>query len=138
MSKRANLLFLFFGFVCFSSLDGSAWAATYDLKEITPVVQGAINGRQSRYQEIQRLKTSGVLGEDNQGFVKVLKPSPDADSLASGENADRQAIYQAMVDQNQLGPDGMAQVRSVFAEVQRGKAQPGEFVQLRSGEWVQK
>ena len=71
-------------------------------------------------------------------FIEVLKDSPEAAALAGAENQDREVIYQAIAGQNQLGSEGLAKVRSVFAEVQRGKAKPDEFIQLASGEWVQK
>lgn len=105
---------------------------------MTPAVQQAIENRKARHSELQPLKLEGVVGEDNQGTVKVLKDSPEGARLAMSENQDREIIYQALAQQNGLGPGGLAQVREVFAEVQRGKARPGEFIQLRSGEWVQK
>ena len=111
---------------------------SYDLKEMTPAVQKAIAGRQARYSELERLKSNGTIGENNEGSVKPLKDSQNAASLVQAENEDRGVIYQAIVDQNHLGPSGMTEVHSVFAEVQRGKARPGEFIQERSGEWVQK
>ena len=110
----------------------------YDLREITPEVQRAIQGRQARYAELQSLKQKGVVGENNQGFVTPLKAMAGADPIVSGENQDRDVIYQAVVAQNQLGPNEISEVKKVFAEVQRGKAERGDFVQLPSGEWVQK
>jgi len=112
--------------------------ASYDLREMTPEVQTALQGRQARYAELQRLKSESILGEDNRGFVKMLRESTEARGVAQTENQDREVIYRAIVDQNQLGPDGMTQVQQVFAEVQRGKAKSGDLIQLRSGEWVQK
>ncbi len=118
---------------------GSTFAAqNYDLKEITPAVQNALEGRKGRYAELQRLKSDGTIGENNQGSVKLLKDSAGARGIIDDENRDREAIYQAIVDQNHLGPGGIAEVHSIFAEVQRGKAKSGEFVQSRSGEWAQK
>ena len=113
-------------------------AQNYDLKEITPTVQNALEGRKGRYAELQRLKSEGTVGENNQGSVKLLKDSAGAQGLIDGENHDREVIYQAIVDQNHLGPGGITEVHSVFAEVQRGKAKSGEIVQSRSGEWAQK
>ncbi len=72
-------------------------------------------------------------------LAKVLKDlTRETGVLVLAENRDREVIYQAIADQNQLGPDGLTQVHSVFGEVQRGKARAGEFIQLRTGEWVQK
>ena len=113
-------------------------AASYDLKEMTPEIQKAISARQARFADLQRLKSEGSLGEDNQGLVKSLKDSTEAAAVVQAENQDRETIYRAIVDQNHLGPSGITEVRSVFAEVQRGKARPGDSIQLRSGEWIQK
>ena len=115
-----------------------AFAASYDLKEMTPAVKQAIENRKVRYAELEALKRQGSIGEDNQGLVKVLKDLPSSGPVALAENYDREVIYQAIVEQNGLGPEGPDQVHAVFAEVQRGKAQTGDFIQLRTGEWVQK
>ena len=116
-----------------------AFAATYDIREMTPAVRQAIENRQARYEQLQLLKMQGLAGEDNKGLTKVLKElPPDGHQLLESENRDREVIYQAIVEQNQLGPDGIGLVQSTFAEVQRGKARPGEYIQLGTGEWTQK
>lgn len=129
---------ILFFFVCFLGINTILLAANYDLKEITPEVQQALDSRKARYGDLQRFKSEGTVGEDNQGFTKLLKDSPEANSTVQAENENRQVIYQAIVDQNHLGPGGMSDVRSVFAEVQRGKARPGDQVQDRAGNWTQK
>ena len=139
MAKRNWVFFLFLSFAYSLGVATPLFAAvSYDLKEMTPEAQKAIAGRQARYGELQRLKSEGVIGEDNQGSVKLLKDSTEARAVMQSENQDREVIYQTIVDQNHLGPSRITEVRTVFAEVQRGKAQPGDSIQLRSGEWVQK
>lgn len=115
-----------------------AAAANYDLKEITPAVQRALDGRKSRYDELRRLKSQGAVGETNQGLVEVRANAPGAAEQVEAENRDRLVIYQAIVDQNQLGPQGLDLVKAAFAEVQREKAQPGDPIQSLSGEWTRK
>jgi len=138
MLKQTLFIFLTCALVSLGGGTPVAFAVTYDIKEMTPAVKQAIENRQARYSELQQRKTEGVLGEDNQGFVKALKQVTEVGPLVLAENYDREVIYQAIVDQNQLGPAGMAQVRSTFGEVQRGKVRPGDWIQLRSGEWKQK
>lgn len=111
-------------------------AASYDIKEMTPAVQSALSGRQARYDQLKQLKAQGAIGENNQGYVEAL--SGAGSSVASAENADRRAIYSAIVEQNGLGAAGLGQVQKVFAEVQRDKASSGEPIQLPSGEWTKK
>lgn len=137
MERKSIILFLFLAF-SLNSPPFSYGEANYDLKEITPAVKEAIENRQARFHDLQPLKAEGVVGEDNQGFVKLLKDSSHVEGLVAAENENRRIIYEAVADQNPLGPAGLSQVQSVFAEVQRGKARPGEWIQLRSGEWVQK
>ena len=114
------------------------FAASYDIKQMTPQVQQALNGRQRRYEELQILKASGLIGENNQGYAEALKNQSNAGQLAGQENEDRKVIYHAIVAQNNLGPSGLWEVQRAFAEVQRDKARPGDFVQSASGEWAQK
>jgi uncharacterized protein YdbL (DUF1318 family) len=88
----------------------TAQATEYDIKEMTPAIRQALEARTARHSELRRLKSQGLLGEDNQGFVKVLADDPMAQELTRAENADRQVIYEAIVQQHQLGPEGRAQV----------------------------
>lgn len=112
------------------------WAGSYDIKEMTGEIKNALSGRQDRYSQLKQLKSDGAAGENNQGYVEAL--SAAAKSVANAENADRRVIYSAIVQQNNLGGSGLAQVQKVFAEVQRDKASPGESIQLASGEWTKK
>lgn len=116
----------------------SVFAGPYDLKEMTPTVEQALKNRQARYLQLQSLKQKGVVGEDNKGFVADLERDPQSAAMASSENRDRRIIYQALVDQNRLGPAGMTEVQRVFAEVQRDKASSGEYIQTPKGEWLRK
>ena len=93
----------------------TAFAANYDLKEKTPEIQQAIDGRQSRYTELQQAKQSGGARENIQGYVDCFRN----ESLCSAENYDRQAIYRAIADQNNLGQAGLSQIQRAFAETIR-------------------
>ena len=127
----------FFIFAVLGSLI-PAEAAQYDLKNMTPVVEQAIAGRQSRYDELQSLKTRGDVGENNRGYVEVLNSSVEAQNLVNLENQDRKVIYQTIADQNNLGPSGFAVIETVFGEVQREKARAGESIQNPAGAWIKK
>jgi uncharacterized protein len=135
MNARTLSVFLLLTFLL---PQAGGWAAQYDIKEMTPAVDKAFSGRQSRYNSLTDLKTQGIVGEDNRGYVHALKQIPGAAEIVAAENDDRRAIYTAIVDQNNLGPAGLKQVEVVFAEVQREKAREGDFIQLPSGDWQQK
>lgn len=118
------------------SIAATAWAGMYDLKEQTPEVAQALNGRQARFGQLAQQKIAGTVGEDAQGHVAQLGGGADVAALVAAENADRETIYQAIVSQNQLPADALATVRQVFGETQRQRAKAGERVQLPSGEWT--
>lgn len=119
------------------SAAASSFAASYDIKQMTPEIKRAIENRQGRYEELQKLKSAGEVGENRQGYAEVLKGSGASD-LVRAENADRKLIYQAIVDQNGLGREGLAQVQQAFAEIRRDKAGSGEYFQDYKGSWLQK
>ena len=58
--------------------------------------------------------------------------------MVKAENADRKVIYQAIIEQNELGAGALAAVEGVFAGVQRDKATVGEKVQDAAGNWITK
>ena len=116
----------------------AAWAEAPQLKVMTPEVQKAVDSRRGRFDQLKGAKAKGSVGEDNQGHVAALSGGPEIHSLVEAENQDREAIYRAIVDQNQLPADAMSTIRATFAEVEREKAEPGEKIQLPSGEWTAK
>ena len=134
--RPKHLLCVLFFSIFFTAFAGSSFAESYDLKSDTPEIKNAIGSRQTRYNELVRLKASGLIGEDNQGYVKAM--TSEMQSIANAENEDRRTIYQAIVTQNQLGRDGMSHVQTAFAEVQRHKARNGDPIQQPSGEWIRK
>ncbi len=99
----------------FSLQSFAAFAANYDIKEMTPQVREALAGRQSRYSELQQAKQSGGARENSNGYVDCFRN----ESLCSAENHDRQTIYRTIADQNGLGAAGLSQIQRAFAETIR-------------------
>jgi uncharacterized protein len=136
MKKSAFLIGLF---VVVSLMAASpCFALKYELKTKTPEIQQALKNRHTRYKELHGLKLLGIVGENNHGYVSCLKKDPSAASLVAAENADREVIYRALVDQNSLGPNGMKDVEKAFADVRHERATPGEMIQSASGDWKAK
>lgn len=119
-------------------LISDAWAASYDIKEMTPEVKSALDSRRARNEQLRSLKAQGAVGENNTGYVQALKPSADTESLVVAENHDRHVIYKTIVAQNELPADALSTVEKVFAQVQRDKAAAGDPIQDESGNWVTK
>lgn len=127
------LMFMFMTTVLVSNV----WAASYDIKEMTPEVKSALDSRRARNEQLRSLKAEGAVGETNNGYVQALK-SADADALVAAENQDRRVIYTTIVSQNGLPADALSTVEEVFAQVQRDKAAAGDRIQNESGNWVNK
>ncbi len=112
--------------------------AQYDIKTMTPEVKAALEARKARFSELKALKAQGAVGENNRGYVEALGGAADVKALVKDENADRKEVYQAIVDQNELGQAALVTVENVFAAVQRDKATAGEKIQEPSGDWTTK
>ena len=97
--------------------------------------------RRLRSGEIQQLKNDRVIGEDRDGYLKVLKEPTDptyrayADNVVNMENADRAYLYSANA-QTQNKPEEL--VERDYAQLWRERAFPGEWVQKEDGTWNQK
>ena len=119
-------------------LDPAAFAEPPQLKTTTPEIQKAIDSRRDRFSQLKTYKSQGVIGEDNQGHAAVLGGGPEVAALVDAENRDRETIYKAIVQQNNLVAETIDTIRATFAEVQREKADSGEKIQLPSGQWQTK
>ncbi len=112
---------------------------TYQLKK-TPDVQKVLNHRKARVHELQALKAKGLIGENNKGFITILKPSlqPKEKALVDAENHDRKFIYNTVVAQNHLGSEGLEKVEKEFAKTHRDRTKQGDLIQDASGKWTRK
>jgi uncharacterized protein YdbL (DUF1318 family) len=109
--------------------------ADYSIREMTPAVKSALESRKARFGELKALKTKGMVGENNRGYVQVMGGGSAVKALVNAENRDRKFVYESIVEQNGIDADGLATVEKVFARVQRDKAERGEKVQDESGQW---
>ena len=111
----------------------------YQLKK-TPDVQNVLNHRKARVHELQVLKAKGLVGENNKGFITILKPSlaPKEKTMVDAENHDRKFIYNTVVAQNHLGSEGLGKVEKEFAKTHRDRTKQGNLIQDLSGKWAQK
>ena len=123
-------------------------AVDYRLKTVTPSVQRALHHRKMRSHKLQALKAKGVIGENNLGYVQVFKPSSwfartfkssrQTKILARGENRDRKVIYNAIIQQNHLKLNQIAEVKREFAKIRRDRAKHGDLIQDSKGKWIRK
>ena len=96
--------------------------------------------------DLNRFKSLGMIGENNEGGITLLEsekvePSDRAfvDNLIKEENEDRAAIMSRIIETNEtLSSTDLPRVHKMFAALNRDKALKGELIQLDSGEWIQK
>ncbi|MFA6287771.1 MAG: DUF1318 domain-containing protein [Opitutaceae bacterium] len=95
---------------------------------------GAVRGRmEQRVSKIDALKTSGVLGEDNRGFLAVR--SGNDGGIAAAENVDRAAVYAALAQKTGATADAVGKARA--RQIAAGSAK-GVWLQRENGEWFKK
>ncbi len=84
---------------------------------------------------IVNLKAKGIVGENNQGLLTVLKNAGDQKGVVDAENQDRRKIYAAIAKQQGISPEHVGQLRAVqIAE----RADPGTMIQDAKGKWRKK
>ena len=100
-------------------------------------VQGAdIKSRmQARLPQIIKLKTQGIIGENNRGLLEFRSGNKSGANIVNAENSDRQKVYKAIAKQQGVSAMLVSQKR---AQQIRGKATTGEWLQKPSGQWYKK
>ena len=114
-----------------------AMGEQYTIKQLTPEVQAALDGRRARYDQLTALKNQGLAGENNRGYVEAFSENKDVLLLVAAENRDRKVIYTVIAQQNGL-TGALATIEQVFAQEQRERAQSGFKIQNADGSWVTK
>jgi len=88
-----------------------------------------------RLPQIVDLKTRGVVGENNQGYLEMLKGQTEKQDVVQAENNDRRAIYEHIAKKTGADVAVVGQRRAIqIAE----KASAGEWLQDASGNWYKK
>lgn len=97
---------------------------------------GSIKQRmKQRLPVIAKLKTKGIIGEDNQGYLGFVTSVRKHEDVIKAENRDRKTIYTYFAKQQKTTIDV---VQKVQAQRKAEKANPGEFYQTPDGKWVKK
>ncbi len=102
----------------------------------TFVQSGDIKSRmQARLPQIIKLKTQGIIGENNQGLLEFRSANKSGANVVNAENSDRQKVYNAIAKQQGVSAKLVSQKR---AQQIRGKAAAGEWMQKPNGQWYKK
>lgn len=121
----------------------SAQAAEADLSIDSPEIRQLTASMERRFSSLQGFYASGAIGIRSDGLLMVrdaasvpLKDRNQVNKLVEGENADRQALYQAIANANGH-PEWVTQIKSTFATRWISNAQSGWWYQA-AGAWKQK
>lgn len=103
----------------------------------------AIRGRVERRPAVREFEKQGCVGENRRGLLMVLKDACEGDryfmrrlgGAVLQENTDRRAIYEQIVEANDLGKSAMGRVREIFAEQIYRKAWAGTPLEMPDGAW---
>ncbi len=89
----------------------------------------------ARVNAIVELKNSGIVGENNQGFLEFRKSDQAQQTLVADENADRKTVYTEIAKQQGISAALVGQRRAQQLADMGG---PGQWFQKPDGSWYQK
>jgi uncharacterized protein YdbL (DUF1318 family) len=84
---------------------------------------------------IIELKTKGIVGENNAGYLEFVGAKREKADVVAAENEDRQTVYAAIAKQQGTTAELVGKRRAL--QIAK-KANPGEWVQDAGGNWLQK
>jgi uncharacterized protein YdbL (DUF1318 family) len=104
---------------------------------VAPAAQaGSVKDRMAaRAPEILKLKSQGLIGENNQGYLEVRESGGGAADLVKAENKDRQMVYKAIAAKT---GGTVTQVGQRAAAKRAEVAGSGEWLQKPGGAWYRK
>ncbi|MFQ6370567.1 YdbL family protein [Shewanella sp. YIC-542] len=96
---------------------------------------GLLLGFSSFAMSLQDAKHQGLVGEQQNGYLAVVKNAPGIAALVKEINAKRQAHYEKIAKQNGIAVNDVAKLA---AEKAIARAEKGHMIQDNSGRWIKK
>ncbi len=84
---------------------------------------------------VQALKSKGIIGENNLGYLQFVSSAKEQEGIVNSENADRKAVYTAIANQQGASVDLVGKRRAIQIAENAGA---GEWLQDNAGKWYQK
>lgn len=116
-----------------------------DITISTPAIRRLIASRKQRYPRLVPFFDQGVLGENNRGLVEIrtldglsLRDKAQVRALVEQENTDRQQLYRALAEANNISSDRVDEIAAIFAGVNRKEAKQHWKIQESDGAWQTK
>jgi uncharacterized protein len=88
-----------------------------------------------RLPQIIELKSRGIIGETNQGYLDYVGGSREMQNVVEAENRDRRIVYEEIAKQQGVSVQAVGQRRALQL---RDLANPGDWVQNDAGAWYRK
>jgi uncharacterized protein YdbL (DUF1318 family) len=118
--------------------------AQADIDVSSPAIRALTASMKGRDGDLEPFLDSGAIGLTSDGLVELrdVNSVPLADrnrarKLVSDENADRNALYQEIANENEH-PEWESDIRSTFAARWIAKARAGWYYKKGGGDWVKK
>ena len=89
----------------------------------------------NRLPVIKELKTEGIVGEDNKGYLQFVGGNKAKADIVAAENKDRKTVYTAIAKQQGTTAELVGKRRAL--QIAK-RAAPGEWIQDAGGNWIQK
>lgn len=88
-----------------------------------------------RLPQVDALKASGAIGEDNRGFLSVRESRENAAEIVQAENVDRRVVYDSIASKTGTTADAVGRARAQKIAAQSAS---GVWLQGEDGSWYQK
>ncbi|MDP1539482.1 MAG: YdbL family protein [Moraxellaceae bacterium] len=85
--------------------------------------------------DLQQAKAQGFVGEQPNGYLGVVKATPEAINLANDINERRRAAYEKIARDNGTSLD---QVAALTGQTAIEKSAPGTWIKTPEGQWIKK
>ncbi|MCP3940778.1 MAG: YdbL family protein [Desulfobacteraceae bacterium] len=99
------------------------------------IAQGIKDRMKQRLPVIVELKTKGIVGENNSGYLAFVTGQKSHEQIIASENKDRKTIYSHIAKQQNTS---LRLVEKRRALILAERAMPGEFIQKADGAWIKK
>ncbi len=98
-------------------------------------VNESLKNMENRLPEIIALKKDKAIGENNNGYLALLKETPKAQALVQAENNDRKIIYASLAEKHGISTEQIGKQRALQIHQIAIK---GTMLQDGSGKWYEK
>ena len=105
---------------------------------LTSEVEEAISRRRERWEELNRFKREGIIGENRFGLLEIRnleKTDKNIDNLVRDENNDRMLIYKSIAKKNNVSVEEVQKLYSMRLQKDSPEGTPIEVFNENSGKY---